>query len=164
MSHFYRYAADALVIFHGAYALTILLGLMLILIGGWRSWSWVRNLKFRIVHLAMILIVVFESWLGITCPLTTWEKQLREKAGDAAYEGQFIANWVHEALFVEISESTLAVFYTAFGAIVVLSWLLVPPQRKQRQTGPLESRSQPQTSLPKNPLTTPQSDANQPHA
>jgi hypothetical protein len=39
--------------------------------------------------------------VGITCPLTTWEQDFRLKSGQQTYQGDFIANWVHDVLFFE---------------------------------------------------------------
>ena len=39
----------------------------------------------RLAHLAAIAVVVAESWLGLTCPLTTLESWLRARAGVAPY-------------------------------------------------------------------------------
>ena len=76
----YRIAADVIVIVHFAYVLTVVLGLPITWIGILLRHQWARNFWWRCGHLAMILIVVAEAWAGITCPLTTWEYQLRELA------------------------------------------------------------------------------------
>jgi hypothetical protein len=69
----YRIAADLTVCLHLSYVLFIVLGQVGVMAGAVRGWKWVRNTKFRLLHLIGILIVVAESWLGITCPLTTLE-------------------------------------------------------------------------------------------
>lgn len=97
----YRLAADLVVAFHATYVLFVVVGFLLILIGILLKWSWIRNLWFRLAHLAAILIVVAEAWLGITCPLTTWEKALRAEAGQSTYRGDFVANLIHELLFFD---------------------------------------------------------------
>lgn len=129
MQMMYRIAADGVVVLHGAYVLTIVLGLILILVGRFRGWYWIRNFWFRAVHLVMIGIVVLESWLGITCPLTTWEHQLRVAAGEATYQGDFIANLVHQALFAHGNAAPwmFTACYTAFGSAVLATFLLAPP-------------------------------------
>jgi len=90
----YMAAADALLIVHFLFVLFIILGLLLILLGGALSWSWVRNPWFRLAHLAGIVIVVLQSWGGVICPLTTWEMELRARAGEAVYAGSFISHWL----------------------------------------------------------------------
>ena len=95
MSLLYRLAADAMVVIHMSYVLFVIVGFLLTVLGTIFRWQWIRNAWFRVAHLTMILIVVFEAWLGITCPLTTWEQQLRASAGQETYKGAFVANLVH---------------------------------------------------------------------
>ena len=129
MQFLYRILADAVVIAHAGYALFVVVGLVLTLIGIARRWQWVRNFWFRLVHLAMIGIVVAEVWCDFTCPLTTWEKNLRRLAGQESYRGDFIANWVHEALFFEEFPTwAFAVIYTLFGLAVLATFILAPPR------------------------------------
>ncbi|NNE35497.1 MAG: DUF2784 family protein, partial [Rhodothermales bacterium] len=66
---------------HVLFVAFVIFGLVLILAGKLRAWSWVRNPWFRLAHLAGIAVVVLQSWLGAICPLTKWEVALREKAG-----------------------------------------------------------------------------------
>ncbi len=126
MPTLYRLAADFTVILHLAYVAFVVWGLVAIVGGYWRGWSWVHNRWFRGIHLAMILIVVFEAWWGMTCPLTTWEQLLRDRAGQATYSGSFVGNAVHEFLFFELSETSFTVIYTLFGALVASTLVLVP--------------------------------------
>jgi hypothetical protein len=128
MQFLYRILADAIVIVHAGYALFVVAGLVLTLIGIARRWQWVRNFWFRLVHLAMIGVVVAEVWCEITCPLTTWEKNLRRLAGQESYQGDFIANWVHEALFFESPPTwVFPVIYTLFGLSVLATFIFAPP-------------------------------------
>ena len=143
MQMFYRFAADFIVVFHAVYVLTVVLGQVLITIGAFRGWSWVRRWDLRIIHTAMILIVVLESWFGITCPLTTWEKQLREASGGSSYEGDFIADIVHEALFFELPNWAFTAIYTGFGLLVITSWWWCTPRRKTKVTDSARVLNQP---------------------
>jgi hypothetical protein len=85
---------------HFSYVAFVIFGLVLTLAGWAAGWGWVRNFWFRIVHLTMIGIVVFEAWMGIVCPLTTWEKQLRELAGQSPHDGAFVARLLHNTMFL----------------------------------------------------------------
>lgn len=123
----YRIAADVTVLCHMGYALFIVLGQVAIIAGAFFRWQWIRNWRFRIVHLAAILIVVCETLAGMTCPLTTLEKWLRIQAGQTTYRGDFLANFIHDALFVEISSEALTVLYAAFATCVLVCLRLVPP-------------------------------------
>lgn len=129
---FYRFLADLVVVAHFAYVLFVVLGLMVTLVGWLAGWGWVRNRWFRGLHLAMILIVVFEAWLGITCPLTTWEQELRAAAGETAYQGDFIAGWAHEALFFEAAPWVFTLCYSLFGGLVLLTLAVVPPRWRRQ--------------------------------
>ena len=124
----YRVAADLLLLVHTLFVVFVVLGLLLILAGRSLGWSWVRNPWFRLAHLAAIGVVVSQAWLGIVCPLTTWEMALREKAGDALYSGAFVAHWLEELLYYQAPPSVFTVAYTVFAALVVLSWFWVRPR------------------------------------
>lgn len=137
MSLIYRLLADLTVIVHFGYVMFVIIGLLLTLVGGLLGWNWVRNRWFRGLHLAMILVVVLESWAGITCPLTTWEKQLRKLAGQESYQGDFIADWVHDALFIQAEPWVFTVCYSLFGGLVLLALFLIPPRWRSR---PSDSR------------------------
>jgi hypothetical protein len=114
----YRLLADAILALHVLIVLFVVFGLLLIFIGGGRGWAWVRNPRFRIAHAITISVVVLQVWLGKICPLTTLEMALREKAGDAVYEGGFIAHWLGELLYYDLPLWVFALAYTLFGAIV----------------------------------------------
>jgi hypothetical protein len=111
-----------------AYVLFVIVGFLLTLAGCVFRWQWIRNPWFRGVHLAMILVVVAEAWLGITCPLTTWEHQLRELAGEESYDGAFIANLVHDWLFYEAPTWVFTLIYSLFGLGVLLTFFFAPPK------------------------------------
>jgi len=129
MEFFYRLLADLVVTVHCAYVAFVILGLALTLIGAALHWRWVRNFWFRVMHLAMIGFVVAEAWYGVVCPLTTWENELRELAGQAAYSGGFVANVLHDALFFEANPWVFTLCYSLFGVTVLATFLLVPPRR-----------------------------------
>jgi len=126
-------AADALLIVHLAFVVFVVIGLLLILFGGMREWNWVRNRWFRVLHLLSIGIVVLQSWLGLMCPLTSWEASLREHAGDSTYSGAFIAHWIEEILYYQFSPWVFGVCYTVFGFIVLAAWFWIRPHRYYRK-------------------------------
>lgn len=129
MQLLYRILADVTVLIHVAYVTWVIAGLALFLIGGVRGWRWTRRRWVRYSHLAMIGIVVVESWLAITCPLTVWENELRRRAGQTGYRGDFIANCAHDLLFFDATPAVFTALYTLFGVAVVAAWWLYPPQK-----------------------------------
>jgi hypothetical protein len=125
----YSLAADAILITHLLFVVFVVGGLLVIYVGYWQSWAWVRNYWFRLLHMGAITIVVFESWISVICPLTTWEMQLREKGGGSTYEGSFIQHWLQSILYYEAPEWVFVVSYTLFALLVVASWFILPPKR-----------------------------------
>ena len=125
-------AADGLLIVHALFIAFVVLGLVLIIAGLVRGWRWVRNPWFRFIHLGAIGIVVLQSWLDIICPLTIWENNLRKMAGEATYAGSFIQHWLHKLIFYQAETWVFTLTYTAFAALVLLAWYLVPPSLSKK--------------------------------
>lgn len=119
--------ADLILVTHALFVAFVVLGLVVILLGKYLCWNWVRNRWFRVIHLLAIGIVMAESWLGLICPLTEWESRSREAAGGSVYASSFIQHWLHEILFYDFAPWVFTVAYTAFGIMVLIAWLLVPP-------------------------------------
>ena len=140
MQLFYRLAADAVLVVHVSYVAFVLVGFLLTLIGILARWSWIRNVWFRVLHLAAILLVVAESLLGIVCPLTIWENQLRILAGETAYQGDFIADWLHNLLFINAEPWVFTVGYTLFGLAVLATFVYAPPRRRKPASNPLPDK------------------------
>jgi len=126
----YRLAADAVLVIHVGFVAFVILGLVLTVIGILARWQWIRNFWFRSLHLAAILLVVVQSLLGVMCPLTIWENELRQLAGQTAYRGDFIATWLHDLLFIDAEPWVFTLCYTLFGLAVLATFLLAPPRRK----------------------------------
>jgi hypothetical protein len=129
---FYRLLADAIVLVHAAYVAFVVFGFVAILIGGLLRWRWIRNLKFRVLHLAAIVLVVVEAIAGAMCPLTTLEARLRERAGDVGYPGDFVARIAHRLIFYDFPPWIFTVIYVAFAAMIIATFILVPPQSTSR--------------------------------
>jgi len=126
----YRLAADAVLVLHVGFVAFVILGLVLTVIGILARWQWIRNFWFRCLHLAAILLVVVQALLGVMCPLTIWENELRQLAGQTAYRGDFIATWLHDLLFIDAEPWVFTLCYTLFGLAVLATFLLAPPRRK----------------------------------
>jgi hypothetical protein len=125
----YLIAADALLVTHALFVAFVILGLLLTLAGKVFGWSWVRNPWFRLAHIVGIGVVVLQVWLGVICPLTTWEMALRVKGGDTVYAGSFIVHWLSKLLYYQAPEWVFVVCYSVFGLMVVASWFWVRPRR-----------------------------------
>jgi hypothetical protein len=129
LQRFYLVLADLLLLMHVAYVAFVVFGLVLVWLGAWRRWGFVRHLWFRVAHLAAIGVVAAESMLGFVCPLTTWEDRLRLLAGgEERYEGSFLQHWLHRVLYLDVHEHAFTVAYLIFLAAVVMTFWLVPPR------------------------------------
>jgi hypothetical protein len=124
----YSLLADALLVTHVLFAAFVVFSLILIFVGKFLSWRWVRNPWFRVAHLLGIGVVVLQSWFGVICPLTIWEMELRSKAGETIYEGSFVKHLLNELLYYQAPPWVFVVCYTAFGGLVLASWILVRPR------------------------------------
>ena len=123
--------ADIIVVFHFCYVAFTVGGEVVVLLGGGLKWRWVRNLPFRIVHLAAVVLVAGEALAGAGCPLTVWEYALRVRAGQSV-EGQisFVARLVRSIIFYDLPAWVFLVAYVAFAALVALTFLVFVPTGK----------------------------------
>lgn len=121
--------ADALLVLHLAFVLFVVGSVPLIWAGALAGWSWVRNRRYRLLHLAAIVFVVAESLLGMMCPLTTWEDALR----GVHDQKSFIARWVHRVMFYDWPEHVFITAYAAFAMLVALTYFAVRPHPGTRR-------------------------------
>jgi hypothetical protein len=129
----YQSLANLVLITHIAFVLFVVGGQILIFVGGipqlrnsQQSWQRVHKAGFRYLHLAAILYVVIESWLGVMCPLTVLEQWLRQAAGQTTYQGDFIAYYLSDFLFFNAPAWVFTCAYSVFGGLVLLSFFLIP--------------------------------------
>jgi hypothetical protein len=121
--------ADTIVVVHLLIVLFVLTGVPLIYIGAARQWSWVRSLRWRLLHLIAIAVIAAESIFGIDCPLTVWEDRLR---GEQTSTG-FIERGIDRILFYDAPTWVFTAAYVAFAALVVITWIVVPPTLGKRK-------------------------------
>src|SRR5262245_4932459 len=131
---FYGYLADAVVAIHIGYVAFVVLGFVAVLLGMVFRWEWVRNPWFRCIHLAMIGFVAFESMIDMTCPLTTWENNLRVMAGQSisAEDGTFVGRMMNEVLFCSWPTWVFNVVYIGFALVVVATFVFAPVRWRRR--------------------------------
>jgi|SRR5687767_5893963 len=122
--------ADLIVVLHLGYVLFVIVGLVLIWLGVLLRWGWVRRPGFRVPHLVCTLIVPVEALIGYVCPLTTWEHELRLRAGQHPEEISFMGRLARDLLFYQAPDWVFTVCYVAFGLVVVATFLRVPIRRR----------------------------------
>ena len=119
--------ADAVLITHFAYVLFVVGSVPVIWIGAALNWTFVSNPWFRYLHLAAILFVVAESLLGIPCPLTVLEFELRSIDTQAS----FMQLWVHRILYYDLPETFFTAIYVTFALLVAATFKWVPPRKRR---------------------------------
>jgi hypothetical protein len=129
---FYGFLADVVVAIHIAYVSFVILGELAILLGLVFKWEWIRNPWFRWTHLIAIVIVAVEAILGITCPLTDLENDLRRWAHQPITGDSFIGRFLNSLLFFDAPEWVLMSCYIGFALLVAATFWLAPPGRRQR--------------------------------
>ena len=139
----YHWLANGVLTLHLMLVLFVVLGLLLVVVGNLRGWRWVNHPWFRLIHLAIILVVAAEAWLGIVCPLTTLEMWLRSQAGTATYSGGFIEYWFQQALYYDAPDWAFILAYSLFAALVLASWWFYPPRWRRSARGPKPSDKEP---------------------
>jgi len=129
--------ADIVLAAHTALALFLTFGLAAILTGGpqWRvfgrnfgGWRFVRNRAFRVAHLLGLGAVAGEALLGLSCPLTTFERALRVAAQNPAYGQSFVAHWLGRILFYDFDEWVFATAYVLGLVLTLWAWRRWPPR------------------------------------
>jgi hypothetical protein len=121
--------ADLIVVLHGLYVAFVVFGVPAILLGAWRGWRFARSFWLRTIHLVCTVIVPVEVLFGVLCPLTDWEIQLREAAGESVEHATFIGRWIHRLIYVDVSPSMLLLSYVLFAAVVIVIFITIPPRR-----------------------------------
>jgi len=84
-----RLLADAVVVFHFAFVLFVVLGGLLVF----------RRPKLAWVHLPAVVWGAWIEFAGWICPLTPFENWLREQGGQASYAATFVDQYVMPVLY-----------------------------------------------------------------
>ncbi|MFM7151626.1 MAG: DUF2784 domain-containing protein [Gemmataceae bacterium] len=120
--------ADLVVIAHFSFVLCVILSLLFILVGKLTGWNWTRNFLFRLVHLLAIEIVAGQALVGIECPLSTIERELRGGYLHNLKGASWLGTLCNEMLFYQASPTVFRVLYTLAGILVLLTWMAIPPR------------------------------------
>ena len=130
----YGFLADLMVAIHVGYVGYVVLGQLVIWLGWSLGWKWIRNFWFRATHILAISIVAYEEVMNIRCPLTVWEEQLRELAGQPVTGETFLGRIMHSVIFHDFQPWVFTAIYMGTLAVVALTLILCPPRRPFRAT------------------------------
>jgi ABC-type cobalamin transport system permease subunit len=119
--------ADAILLIHALVVAFVVLGAAYIWIGVHYSWPGVRAPLFRYTHLGVMLFVAAQAVIGRVCPLTIWEDELRGEQP----RNSFIAYWIGRLIYYDLPPWVFAAAYLAFSGALIVTLILLPPQRKK---------------------------------
>ena len=125
--------ADAVLWLHVMVVLFNVFGLVVVPIGAWRGWKFVRIFWWRALHLAMLAVVAIQAVFGRACFLTIWQSDLLQQAGEAGSNAPLIQGWVTRLIFWPLPLWVFVALYLAVWAYALALWRLVPPGRLQRR-------------------------------
>jgi hypothetical protein len=108
----FRVAADAVVAFHLAFVLFVVLGGLFAL-----RWRWAP-----LIHIPVAVWGAAISLVGWVCPLTPLENYLRRRGGSSTYQGEFIEHYLLPLLYPTHLTRELQI---ATGAVVLVVNALV---------------------------------------
>ena len=118
--------ADIVLFFHFCIAVFITFGFVLIPIGYNFNWIWIKNKKLRLLHFGMMIFVTFETILGLSCPLTVLENNLR-----GINENQlFLSRWITKVIYWDFPSEFFLIIYCLCLGWAFLIWKKYPPIKK----------------------------------
>lgn len=98
-------------------------GLVLIPLGAWRHWRWVRRFWWRLAHLLILAAVAAQALAGRACFLTLWQYDL--SGGGRARP--LIASWIDRIIYWPLPLWFFTALYVAVWLYVAFLWWRVPP-------------------------------------
>ena len=104
----YRLLADAVVVFHAAFV-------VFVVVGGWLVVRWPR---LALIHIPAAIWGALIEVAGWVCPLTPLENYLRGRAGEMGYAGGFVEHYVLRALYPERLTPTIQ---WGLGLVVIIA-------------------------------------------
>ena len=105
-------------------------GLVVIPFGYKFGWTWVRNRRLRISHASVMGFITAETIVGLNCPLTILEHNLR---GDSPARS-FVGHWIQRVLYWDLPHEIFIALYLMCFAWVIFLWQQFPPKAKFNQT------------------------------
>ncbi len=127
---FYKIAADTVIIIHFLWIGFVILGFPVAL--------YYNSAKWRLIHLAAVILMILMQVTRTICPLTYLEAWLKS-GGNAkeVYPGAFIAEWVEKLIYVEDVTLEKIMYATiAYFLIILLSFWFRPLGRKKTRVTP----------------------------
>lgn len=119
----YRLLADAVLLFHLAFILFVVLGALLV-------WRFPRLIW---LHLPAVVWAALIEIIGFVCPLTPLENHLRRLSGETGYQGGFIEHYLLPIIYPhELTHGVQIGLGIAVIAINVVAYALLRRRVRRR--------------------------------
>ena len=120
--------ADLVLFFHLSYASFVVIGFTILIPGLPLGWKIAQNFKFRLAHMGAICFVGIEALLGLMCPLTIFENELRGLSNEQ--RPSFIAELMSSILYYDLPPWVFSSIYLSLSALALGSFWLFPKAKK----------------------------------
>lgn len=124
-------AATFVLALHLAVIVFNVAGCVLIPVGAWRGWCWVREFWWRLAHLLGLAVVAAQALSGRACFLTIWQGDI----SGTSHVQPLIASWIDRVIYWSLPLWVFAVAYVAVFAYVIVLWIVVRPRAPWRSRG-----------------------------
>jgi hypothetical protein len=118
--------ADLVLLAHFALAAFLAAGMLLIPLGAYWQWSWVRARRLRQIHAGLMVLIAIEAIFHITCPLTILEALLRRTHAPES----FWADQLSKILYWDLPLEFFTILYGCCVVWVLYLWKSVPPIKR----------------------------------
>ncbi len=125
----FQAAALAVLYFHFAVVVFNVFWLVIVPIGAWQEWPFVRNYWWRAVHLLALALVAVQAVAGRLCFLTTIQDYLQTRAGGSIQPSSLLTRLVERAVFWPLPDWIFAPLYLLALTWAAILWITVPPVR-----------------------------------
>ena len=118
--------ADLVLLAHFAIAAFLAAGMLLIPLGAYWQWSWVRARRLRQIHAGLMVLIAIEAIFHITCPLTVLEALLRRTHAPES----FWADQISKILYWDLPLEFFTILYGCCIVWALYLWKFVPPIKR----------------------------------
>lgn len=120
---YYQLLAEGVVVLHLFFILFVVLGGIMTLVRPKVIW----------VHIPCVLWAIIIELTGMICPLTPLENELRSRAGQGMYSGDFVIHYIEPMIYLEGLTRQLQIILGVMAALVnMMVYTLIYLRKKQR--------------------------------
>ena len=115
--------SEIILLLHLLIFLFITFSFILIPIGYFQKWEWVKNKYYRSIHLILMGIVSIETILGFMCPLTILENYFRD---DIKVDNK-LTEIAHQILYWDLPNYQFIILYILSFSYLIFLWFFFKP-------------------------------------